>query len=58
MDDVEGRVHWNKCEQGHHIIGGHTFLLLKLDGFGLLCEVLAVPEVVRGVTYQWVENVG
>ena len=46
MDDVKGRIHQNHCEQGFHIIGGHTLPLLKLDGLDLLHEILAVPDVV------------
>ena len=44
MDDVKGRVHQNQCEKGFHIIG-HTFPLLKLYGFDLLHQLLAIPNV-------------
>ena len=47
MDGVKGRVHKNQCEQGFHIIGGHTFSLLQLDGLGLLHEVLGVPNMME-----------
>ena len=45
MDDVMDRVHQNQCEQSFHIIGGHAFPLLKLDGLDLLHKVLAVPNM-------------
>ena len=57
FDNGDGRIHWNRCEEGHYIIGCDGIPFPKADGFYVVYKVLSVPDMMRGMPYQWPEDV-
>ena len=54
----DGRVHWDKCDKGLHIIRHNAFPFPKSDGFDLVHKVLGIPEIMWGMSYQWPKDIG
>ena len=57
FNDGDGRVHWNRSEEGFHIIGCDAFPFCQFDGFGMFCKVSSVPDVMRVMPYKRPEDV-
>ena len=56
FNDGDGRVCWNRCEDSLHVIGCKALIFLQPDGCNVFFKVLGVPDVMRGVSYQWPED--
>ena len=52
FDNAEASIHWNRCEEGLHIIGLNVFLLPQNDGCAVINKVLRFPDVIKGMPYQ------
>ena len=50
-------VHWNRCDWGIHIIGCNAFPFLQPDKFDMAYKVLRVQYMMRGMSYQYCEDV-
>ena len=57
FDNGDGRVHWNRCEEVLHIIRCDAFPFTLPDGFDLVYKVLSILDVMRGMPFQWPEDV-
>ena len=45
------------CDGGLHIIGWAVFSFSQLDGFDVVYKVLSVPDMMKGMSYSWPEDV-
>ena len=57
-DDGDGRVHWNRCEEGFHIIRCSAFPFPKSNAFELVHKVMGITGVMWGMSYLWPKDVG
>ena len=55
---LDGRLNWNRCEEGLYIKGCNVFPWFQPFALELLNEVLGVFEVMWGLAYKGFDDVG